>query len=615
MKDHKFESRKFILAGVVISVLAIYVARLFFIQLGNEDYKTLAESNAYYTKTVYPARGHMYDRNGKLLVYNQPSYDITFIPREAKDVNVDELCNALGITREEYDERLERVKNRKLNPGYSTYTEQELITQLPEEDFARFQENMFRFPGFYLRKRSIRQYNHKAAGVLLGDIGEVSRSKIEKDPYYGRGDYIGTQGLEASYEEALRGQKGTEVLLRDAHGRIQGSLSNGAYDQPAVRGKDLTLSLDIELQELGEKLMENKIGSIVAIEPSTGEILCMVSAPSYDPSLLTGRQRGKNHKELSKDKRKPLMNRAIMGTYPPGSTFKTSQALTFLEEGIITPETSFGCAGGFVFNNFRLGCHAHPSPIALKPAIATSCNAYFCWGMHRMFGSSRYPGGTKEAMNKWRDYMVSMGFGYRLDIDLPGEARGMIPNAEYYTKHYGNYWRAVTVISISIGQGEVTLTPLQIANLGATIANRGEYIAPHLVKGIEGEEIDSIYRTPKKTMVSAKNYEEVVKGMRLAVTEGTCRAANIPGLDVCGKTGTAQNRGKDHSAFMGFAPMHNPKIAIAVYVENGGFGATYGVPIGALLMEKYLNGKLSEESEAKAEEISKKVIYYGTDER
>ena len=614
MKDHNLESRKFILAGVVISVLAIYVARLFSIQLGNEDYKTLAESNAYYTKTVYPARGHMYDRNGRLLVYNQPSYDITFIPREAKDVNVDELCSALGITREEYEERMERVKNRRLNPGYSTYTEQELITQLPEEDFARFQENLFRFPGFYLRKRSIRQYNYKAAGVLLGDIGEVSRSKIEKDPYYGRGDYIGTQGLEASYEEALRGQKGTEVLLRDAHGRIQGSLSNGEYDQPAVRGKDLTLSLDIELQELGEKLMENKIGSIVAIEPSTGEILCMVSAPSYDPSLLTGRQRGKNHKELSSDKRKPLMNRAIMGTYPPGSTFKTSQALTFLEEKIITPETSFGCAGGFVFNNFRLGCHAHPSPIALKPAIATSCNAYFCWGLHRMFASEKY-GSTQEAMNKWRDYMVSMGFGYKLGIDLPGEVRGMIPNAKYYDKHYGNYWRAVTVISISIGQGEVTLTPLQIANLGATIANRGEYIAPHLVKGIEGEEIDSIYRTPKKTMVSPRNYEEVVKGMRLAVTDGTCRAADIPGLDVCGKTGTAQNKGKDHSAFMGFAPMHNPKIAIAVYVENGGFGATYGVPIGALLMEKYINGKLSEESEAKAEEISKKVIYYGTDER
>ena len=615
MKDYNLESRKYILAGVVIAVLAIYVARLFSIQLGNEDYQTIAESNAYYRKTIFPARGHMYDRNGKLVVYNQPSYDITFIPRETKDVNVEELCDALNMTTEEYKERMKKVKNTRLNPGYSTYTEQVFLTQLPEEDFARFQENMFRFPGFYLRKRSIRQYNYNAAGVLLGDIGEVSKSKIEKDPYYGRGDYIGTQGLEASYEKQLRGEKGTEILLRDAYGRIQGSLEEGKHDKQAIRGKDLTLSLDIELQELGEKLMQNKIGSIVAIEPSTGEILCMVSAPSYDPSLLTGRDRGKNHKELSKDKRKPLMNRAIMGTYPPGSTFKTSQALTFLEEGIITPETSFPCTGGFVFNKFKLGCHAHSSPTPLKPAIATSCNAYFCWGLHRMFGSSKYKGGTKEAMNKWRDYMVSMGFGYRLGVDLPGEARGMIPNAEYYTKHYGNYWRAVTVISISIGQGEVTLTPLQIANLGATIANRGEYITPHLVKGIEGEEIDSIYRTPKKTMAGRKAYEEVVKGMRLAVTDGTCRAANIPGLDVCGKTGTAQNKGKDHSAFMGFAPMNDPKIAIAVYVENGGFGAAYGVPIGALLMEKYLNGELSEESKEKAEEISNKVIYYGADER
>ena len=615
MKNNNLESRKFILAGVVILVLIIYVIRLFDIQLGNKDYGAIAESNAYYTKTVYPARGHMYDRNGKLLVYNQPSYDITFIPREAKNTNVDELCKALGMTRDEYDERMERIKNKKYNPGYSTYTEQDLVTQLSGEEFARFQESLFRFPGFYLRKRTIRQYSYKVAGVLLGDIGEVSRSKIEKDPYYGRGDYIGTQGLEASYEEKLRGEKGTEILLRDAHGRIQGSLNNGEFDQPAIRGKDLTLSLDIELQELGEQLMKNKIGSIVAIEPSTGEILCMVSAPSYDPSLLTGRQRGKNHKELSKDKRKPLMNRAVMGTYPPGSTFKTSQALTFLEEGIITPETSFPCTGGFVFNRFKLGCHAHSSPTPLKPAIATSCNAYFCWGLHRMFGSNKYKGGTKEAMNVWRDYMVSMGFGYKLGVDLPGEARGMIPNAEFYTKHYGNYWRAVTVISISIGQGEVTLTPLQIANLGATIANRGTYIAPHLVKGIEGEEIDSIYRTPKNTMVGRKAYEEVVKGMRLAVTEGTCRAANIPGLDVCGKTGTAQNRGKDHSAFMGFAPMDNPKIAIAVYVENGGFGATYGVPIGALLMEKYLKGELSEESKKRAEEISNKVIYYGTEER
>ena len=473
---------------------------------------------------------------------------------------------------------------------------------------------MFRFPGFYVRKRTIRQYNYKAAGVLLGDIGEVSQKKIDKDPYYRRGDYIGTQGLEASYEEVLRGQKGTEVLLRDAHGRIQGRYRDGLLDTAAVRGKDLTLTLDIELQELGERLMENKIGSIVAIEPSTGEILCMVSAPSYDPSLLAGRQRGKNHRILSNDKSKPLLNRAIMGTYPPGSTFKTSQAATFLQEGIITDETLFPCSGGFIFNNFRLGCHPHAAPIALKPAIATSCNAYFCWGLHRMFGSNKYSG-TKEAMNRWRDYMVSMGFGYKLGIDLPGEVRGMIPNADYYTRHYGNYWRAVTVISIAIGQGEVTLTPLQIANLGATIANRGKYIPPHIVKGIEDSEIDSIYRTSKKTMVSPGVYQQIAEGMRMAVTDGTCRAANIPGLDVCGKTGTAQNKGKDHSAFMGFAPMDNPKIAIAVYVENGGFGATYGVPIGALLMEQYLNGKLSKESEEKAKTIQNKVIYYGTETR
>lgn len=614
MKEDRYNSRKFILAASVILLFIIYTVRLANIQLNSEEYLMLAESNAFYHKTTYPDRGLIYDRNGKLLVYNQPSYDITFIPRELKGLDTLSFCNTIGITLEEFNERVEKAKDRRTNPGYSTFTEQDFMTQLSAEEYASFQEKLHRYRGFYVKKRGIRHYNCKSAGVLLGDIGQVSQKTIDKDPYYGRGDYIGTQGLEASYEHVLRGHKGTEVLLRDAHGRIQGSYMDGAFDTIAVRGKDITLSLDIELQELGERLMENKIGSIVAIEPATGEILCMVSAPSYDPSLLTGRDRGKNHKELSNDKRKPLINRAIMGTYPPGSTFKTSQALTFLEEGIITPQTAFPCHGGFVFNNFRLGCHAHSSPTTLKPAIATSCNAYFCWGLHRMFGSSKYSG-TKEAMNRWRDYMVSMGFGYKLGIDLPGEVRGMIPNAEYYSKYYGNYWRAVTVISISIGQGEVTLTPLQMANLGATIANRGTYITPHIVKGIEEGEIDIDFRTPKKTMAGEKAYREVVEGMRYAVTDGTCRAANIPGLDVCGKTGTAQNKGKDHSAFMGFAPMDNPKIAVAVYVENGGFGARYGVPIGALLIEKYLNGELSEESEKRAQEIQESIIDYGTEER
>ena len=609
-----YDSRKFILSGAALLVLATYIFQLYNLQINSLEYKSKADSNAFYKKTVYPARGLMYDRNGKLIVYNQPSYDITFVPHEIKNIDTLELCKALDITLDEFNSRMKRIKNRKLNPGYSNYTEQEFMTQLSGEEFGSFQEKMFRFPGFYTRKRSIRQYNYKAAGVLLGDIGEVSQKKIDKDPYYRRGDYIGTQGLEASYEEKLRGKKGTEVLLRDARGRIQGKYRDGELDTLAERGKDLTLSLDIELQELGERLMQNKIGSIVAIEPSTGEILCMVSSPSYDPALLTGRKRGNNHKVLSADKNKPLLNRAIMGTYPPGSTFKTSQAATFLEEGIITPETAFPCSNGFVFNKFRLGCHAHSSPTKLYDAIATSCNAFFCWGLHRMFASSQY-GGTKESMNKWRDYMVSMGFGYKLGVDLPGEVRGMIPNSEYYTRHYGNYWRAVTVISISIGQGEVTLTPLQIANLGATIANRGTYITPHMVKEIAGDTIDSDVLTKKKTMVSPKTYEHIVKGMRLAVTDGTCRAANIPGLDVCGKTGTAENKGADHSAFMGFAPMNNPKIAIAVYVENGGFGAKFGVPIGALLIEQYLKRGLSEESKEKAKDIQNTKIHYGTEAR
>ena len=326
MRDNSYENRKYILSGIVLLIFFIYLSKLFSLQINNEDYKSKADSNAFYKKTLYPSRGQMYDRNGKLVVYNQPSYDITFVPREIKGVDTLELCKALDITLEEFNERMDRVKNKKFNPGYSSYTEQDFMTLLSGEEFARFQEKMFRFPGFYVRKRSIREYNYGVAGVLLGDIGEVSQKTIDKDPYYRRGDYIGLQGIEASYEHVLRGEKGTEVLLRDARGRIQGKYLNGALDTAAVRGKDITLTLDIELQELGERLMENKIGSIVAIEPSTGEILCMVSAPSYDPSLLAGRLRGKNHKELSLDKNKPLLNRAIMGTYQvPGGMYREKE--------------------------------------------------------------------------------------------------------------------------------------------------------------------------------------------------------------------------------------------------------------------------------------------------
>ena len=615
MNDYTRETRKFILGGAIIIVLLVYIIRLFTLQVLSDEYKTKADSNAFYKKTIYPSRGLIYDRNGELLVYNQPAYDIMFVPREIKGrLDTLELCSALNITREDFEKRMEDVRNPRSNPGYSAYTQQLFMSRLSADEFARFQEKLFRFPGFYVQKRSIRQYSCDAAGVILGDIGEVSPKRLKADSYYVRGDYIGTQGLESSYENVLRGKKGVEMLLRDAHGRIQGKYRNGALDTMPQRGKDLTLSIDIELQRLGERLLKNKIGSIVAIEPATGEILCMVSSPSYDPHILVGRQRGANHKKLANDKRKPLLNRAIMGTYPPGSTFKTSQALTFLEEGIITENTPFPCHGGFVHAGLRVGCHPHPSPLPLVPAIATSCNGYFCWGLLRMLSSSKY-GKVQKAMNVWRDYMVSMGFGYKLGVDLPGEVRGMIPNAQFYDKAYRASWNGLTVISISIGQGEVTLTPLQIANLCATIANRGTFITPHVVKNIENDTLPSIYSTPRETMASRKSYEHVVAGMRQAVLAGTCRGANLPDIEVCGKTGTAQNKGKDHSAFIGFAPMKEPKIALAVYVENGGFGATYAVPIGALLMEQYLNGELSDNSKVKAEEMQNRIIYYGEGER
>jgi penicillin-binding protein 2 len=452
------------------------------------------------------------------------------------------------------------------------------------------------------------------AGHLFGDLGEVSKNDIAKDNYYVQGDFIGKQGIESYYEKLLRGEKGKEVLLRDAYGRVKGNYMEGAMDVPPVPGKNLTLSLDIELQALAERLLQNKIGSVVAIEPSTGEVLCMASSPTFDPQMMVGRKRGENHRLLSQDKQKPLLNRAIMGTYPPGSTFKTSQALTFLQEDIVTPTTQFPCALGFRYKGLHVGCHAHSSPIALVPSLATSCNSYYCWALYRMIGADQY-GSSQNALTRWKDHMVAMGFGYRLGIDLPGEARGFIPNSAFYDKWYGKRWNGLTIVSISIGQGEVTLTPLQIANLGATIANRGYYITPHIVKEVQGGELDSLYTTPKHTMVEPRHYETVVQGMREAVLNGTCAEANLPDFEVCGKTGTAQNKGKDHSAFMGFAPMYDPKIAVAVYVENGGFGAVYGVPIGALIMEKYLTGTLSEESEKKAQKIQQRTINYGNQER
>lgn len=599
---------------MVIFVVLIYIIRLFNIQILDKRYSRSASSNALYNRTVFPVRGVIYDRDGQILVGNSPSYDVIVTMRNVAGLDTLSFCRSLNITREYFDSRMSDIRDIRKNPGYSSYTRQIFMSQLSVEEISDFRENLFMYNGFEIDFRSLRTYNHPVAAHLLGDMGEVSKSDIELDDFYMQGDLIGKQGVEKYYEKILRGEKGVEVMLRDAYGRIQGSYSDGAMDVAPVAGKSIELSLDVKLQALGEMLMQNKIGSIVAIEPETGEILCMVSAPTFDPSDLVGRHRGEKYQALAARSDKPLLNRAIQGTYPPGSTFKTTQALTFLQEGIVDTRTLFTCNGGFVARGLRVACHAHSSPISLIPAIATSCNAYFCWGYYRMIGAEKY-GTPQKALTVWKDYMVDMGFGYTLGVDLPGEARGMIPNSEYYDRHYNRSWNGLTTISNSIGQGEVTLTPLQIANLGATIANRGYYITPHVVRGIEGQELDSLYTVRHRVSVDSTNYEKVVEGMRLSVLEGTCRSANTTAYQVCGKTGTAQNRGIDHSVFMGFAPMDKPKIAIAVYVENGGFGAVYGVPIGALMIEQYLTGGLSQESMIRAEAFSNRIIDYGIEER
>ncbi len=611
-----FEYRKYIVGAIAVVIVVAYCFRLLSLQLVSDEYQKNADRNAFLKKTEFPARGVITDRNGKILVYNQSSYDIMVIMNEQKDhIDTLDFCKTVGITKDAYAKRMDDIKDPEKNPSYSRYTQQTFMTQLSERDYSILREKLYKFPGFYIRKRAIRQYNTDVGAHVLGDLGEVSSEDLQEDEYYQSGDFIGKTGVERSYEEVLRGEKGVQVMLRDARGRIKGRYKDGAYDVKPVPGKDITLTIDENLQALGERLLEGKIGAIVAIEPSTGEVLAMVSAPSYSPKMITGKDRGKHMTSLVKNEWHPLLNRTIQGQYPPGSTFKTSQGLTFLSEGIVSTNTTFPCVGGFRHKGMKVGCHAHPSHLSLVPATATSCNGYFCWGLYNMISNRQKYASKEEAVNIWRDYMVSMGFGYKLGIDLPGEKRGLIPNAEFYDDAFKGHWNGLTIVSIGIGQGEVNLTPLQIANLGATIANRGYYIVPHVVKDIKGGQIDSLYTERHYTKAKRFAYDWIVKGMRAAVVNGTCSSANTSAYAVCGKTGTAQNRGHDHSIFMGFAPMDNPKIAIAVYVENGGFGATYAVPMGAVMIEQYLKGALSESHEELAYTLQKKRIAYDNKNR
>ncbi len=611
-KNYNLEKRKYVIGGFIVLIALIYLVRLFDLQINDEKYKRSADSNAFLKKTVYPSRGLIYDRNGELVVFNQPAYDVMLIPRDVQPFDTLDFCSTLNITKEQFDKRLADMKDKRLNPGYSSYTPQRLLTQLSAQDYGRLQEKLYRFPGFFIQKRILRQYNHPTAANVLGNIREVSPKDIENDDYYAPGDYTGDLGIEKSYERYLRGVKGVEILIRDARGRIQGRYEDGANDIEPISGHDLRLSLDIKLQQYAESLMVGKRGAVVAIEPSTGEVLCMVSMPTYDPTLLVGRQRGENYRKLVQDEAWPLFDRSIMGQYPPGSTFKPTQGLIFLQEGIIDLQTAYPCYHGYINGGLHVGCHAHGSPLPLKPALQTSCNAYFCWGFKAMIDRRSKYGSSDKAFEIWKNHLVSMGYGYKLGIDLPGEQRGFIPNAKFYDKFYKEgHWSANTIISVSIGQGEILATPLQIANLGATIANRGWFITPHVVKEIQDSIMPPELLERRHPTVEAHYYDDVAEGMRMAVTGGTCRRAAIPGIEVCGKTGTAQNpHGKDHSAFMGFAPYHEPKIAVAVYVENGGWGATYGVPIGSLVMEKYLTGTISPERKYMEDQMLNTSIIY-----
>ncbi|MDD3320199.1 MAG: penicillin-binding protein 2 [Paludibacter sp.] len=590
MINDTLQNRRYVIAIIMSAIIVIFIFRLFSIQILETKYKEGADSNAFLKKTQFPPRGLIYDRNHNLMVYNKPAYDIALIMREIKDIDTIAFCKALNIDKKFFIKQIENLKDRRKNPGYSSYTPQLFMSQLGIEDIATIQESMYKFPGFYIQNRTLREYSFPIAAHVLGSIGEVSARRIEKDDYYSQGDYAGRDGIEYIYEKQLRGEKGVEILLRDAKGRIKGSYEKGKYDIAPKAGKNLTLTLDIELQKLGEKLLTGKVGSVVAIEPKTGEILAMVSNPAFDPGILVGRQRSKNYWALVNDPTKPLMNRATQAQYSPGSTFKTIQALICLQMGGITENTMFTCNGP---NSSPIKCtHHHGSPVSLLSAIEQSCNPYFWntfkttlekdgYGDKNLIFKSRY--------QEWADDAMSFGFGEKFeDGDIYEQSRGNIPKQEYFNRYFGKTgWRAMTIRSLSIGQGEILVTPLQLANSMAIIANDGYFITPHLNK------TDSMLTKIHKTAIDKKYFSIVNEGMWRVFEFGTGRYYKIPNTSMCGKTGTVQNgHGKDHSIFVGFAPRENPKIAIAVVIENAGFGATWAAPISSLMMEQYIYGKI-----------------------
>ncbi len=567
----------------------IFVFRLFNMQIVDDRYKKSAEKNALRYIYDYPARGLIYDRNGKLLVYNKATFDLMVIPREIENLDTLRLCSLLGLELVEFRKRLGKAI------AYSGYQPTIFDSDLPEHIYSRFQEEKHLYKGFYIQGRTIRTYPLPIAAHTLGYIGEASPVIVEKDPYYRPGDYIGINGLEKSYEKELRGEKGLRVVVVDVHNTIQGSYQNGSMDRISEAGKDLYTTIDADLQHYGESLMVNKRGGLVAIEPSTGEILAIVSSPTYDPNLLVGRTRSKNYLALQNDEvNHPLYNRAIMTRYPPGSTFKVVNGLAGLQEGILNEQTQFSCYGAYDLGNHDIDCHMHPTPLSIKGAVQYSCNTWFCWAFKKFVDSDKFTS-SREGYDRWRKYIMDLGFGHPLGVDLPNEFGGNVSEVDYYDKMKGNrQWRANSVVSVAIGQGEIGATPLQLANLTAIIANRGYYITPHVVKAVGStENANRKYMKKHVTGIDPRHFEVVADGMEMAVIGGTATVAQIPGIVVCGKTGTAQDPPrKNHSVFIAFAPKVNPKIAIAVLVENSGFGADWAAPISSLMIEYYLTGKV-----------------------
>lgn len=563
--------------------------RLFYIQVVDDGYKLSANNNVIRPITDFPARGLIYDRKGKLLVYNEPVYDLMIIPKQAKNIDSLELCSLIGITAEEYSEKYKKAK------AYSPVKASVFEKQLSVETYATFQEKLYKFPGFFVQLRTLRKYPDPMAAHLFGYIGEVDTSTTRKNPYYKEGDYIGKSGIEQSYESILRGRRGVRRILVDVFNREKGSFQDGRYDTASVAGEILMLSLDAKLQKYGELLMQNKVGAVVAIEPSTGEILACISNPSYDPNLLVGRARTKNYVQLLLDPVKPLFNRALMAYYPPGSTFKLINDLIGEQEGVLNPMTSYYCDGGYHMGSLTVKCDARHGLLSLEPAIAHSCNTYHCY-VFRSIVDQRKFSSTAEGYQVWRNHVLTFGIGKRLFSDLPQELKGNVPTIEYYDKYFGkNKWRSSTVISLSIGQGELGITPLQMANTMCIIANKGYFYIPHIAKKIGDKPVsDKKFYEKNFTDIDPSYFDIVIDGMESAVESGTAAASRIKGISICGKTGTAQNpHGRDHSLFVGFAPKDNPKIAIGIMVENGGWGSDWGAPIATLMIEKYLNDSIS----------------------